>query len=145
MTCAISWRSERCGMPPSVSVTQRRNLMCDVAEPGAGLLSFSRGSLRCSPFTYDEVELRIYGCTAPGGLSALTRFEDDMVMAQRCVSVNVRRDSEVDGGREKTSSEIAIILSISEKPLTSIRKTCEEGCAPNKTQIACYAAAAGLI
>jgi LuxR family transcriptional regulator len=51
----------------------------------------------------------------------------------------------MDGGR-KTSAEIAIILSISENTVNFHQKNMQKKFnAPNKTQIACYAAATGLI
>lgn len=97
--------------------------MCDVAEPGAGLLSFSRSSLRCSSFTYDEVELRLQ-LLARESLSALTRFEDDMVMAPEMRFSKREKEILKWTAEGKTSSEIAIILSISENTVNFHQKTC---------------------
>lgn len=52
------------------------------------------------------------------------------------------------GGRAegKTSAEIAMILSISENTVNFHQKNMQKKInAPNKTQVACYAAATGLI
>ncbi|HGU0016342.1 TPA: LuxR C-terminal-related transcriptional regulator, partial [Escherichia coli] len=46
----------------------------------------------------------------------------------------------------KTSAEIAMILSISENTVNFHQKNMQKKInAPNKTQVACYAAATGLI
>jgi LuxR family transcriptional regulator len=51
----------------------------------------------------------------------------------------------MDGGRE-TSAEVAMILSISENTVNFHQKNMQRKFnAPNKTQIACYAVATGLI
>lgn len=119
--------------------------MCDVAEPALGFLSVSRSSLRCSSFTYDEVELRLQ-LLARESLSALTRFEDDMVMAPEMRFSKREKEILKWTAEGKTSSEIAIILSISENTVNFHQKNMQKKFnAPNKTQIACYAAATGLI
>ncbi|EIA8608876.1 transcriptional regulator SdiA [Salmonella enterica] len=110
-----------------------------------GFLSFSRSSLRCSSFTYDEVELRLQ-LLARESLSALTRFEDDMVMAPEMRFSKREKEILKWTAEGKTSSEIAIILSISENTVNFHQKNMQKKFnAPNKTQIACYAAATGLI
>ncbi|EEN3508078.1 transcriptional regulator SdiA [Salmonella enterica subsp. enterica serovar Enteritidis] len=105
-----------------------------------GFLSFSRSSLRCSSFTYDEVELRLQ-LLARESLSALTRFEDDMVMAPEMRFSKREKEILKWTAEGKTSSEIAIILSISENTVNFHQKNMQKKFnAPNKTQIACYAA-----
>lgn len=88
-----------------------------------GFLSFSRSSLRCSSFTYDEVELRLQ-LLARESLSALTRFEDDMVMAPEMRFSKREKEILKWTAEGKTSSEIAIILSISENTVNFHQKTC---------------------
>ncbi|HCL5280476.1 TPA: transcriptional regulator SdiA [Salmonella enterica] len=110
-----------------------------------GFLSVSRGSLRCSSFIYDEVELRLQ-LLARESLSALTRLEDDMVMAPEMRFSKREKEILKWTAEGKTSSEIAIILSISENTVNFHQKNMQKKFnAPNKTQIACYAAATGLI
>ncbi|EHT7959336.1 hypothetical protein KYJ24_003630 [Salmonella enterica] len=97
------------------------------------------------PFTYDEVELRLQ-LLARESLSALTRFEDDMVMAPEMRFSKREKEILKWTAEGKTSSEIAIILSISENTVNFHQKNMQKKFnAPNKTQIACYAAATGLI
>lgn len=123
MTCYFMKR-RRCGMPPSVSGLRRGVTQCVMLPNRAlGFLSFSRSSLRCSSFTYDEVELRLQ-LLARESLSALTRFEDDMVMAPEMRFS--KREKEIlkwtaEGRPHRRSPLFCRFLKI---PLTSIRKIC---------------------
>ena len=94
-----------------------------------GFLSVSRTSLRENAIHNEEIELRLQ-MLVQMALTSLLRFEHETVMPPEM----------------KTSAEIAIILSISENTVNFHQKNMQKKFnAPNKTQIACYAAATGLI
>lgn len=110
-----------------------------------GFLSVSRASLRHTPFDTDEVELKLQ-LLVRESLTALTRLEDDMVMAPEMRFSKREKEILKWTAEGKTSAEIAMILSISENTVNFHQKNMQKKFnAPNKTQIACYAAATGLI
>lgn len=110
-----------------------------------GFLSVSRHNVRSRPQDEDDTELRLQ-VLLDLSLSSLLRLEDAEVMPKEMKFS--KREMEIlkwtaDG---KTSAEISIILSISENTVNFHQKNMQKKFnAPNKTQIACYAAAIGLI
>ncbi|MEG6441778.1 LuxR C-terminal-related transcriptional regulator, partial [Enterobacter roggenkampii] len=79
-------------------------------------------------------------------LTSLMRFDDEMVMPPEMKFSKREREILKWTAEGKTSAEIAIILSISENTVNFHQKNMQKKFnAPNKTQIACYAAATGLI
>ncbi|WP_240502725.1 LuxR C-terminal-related transcriptional regulator, partial [Enterobacter roggenkampii] len=77
---------------------------------------------------------------------SLMRFDDEMVMPPEMKFSKREREILKWTAEGKTSAEIAIILSISENTVNFHQKNMQKKFnAPNKTQIACYAAATGLI
>jgi LuxR family transcriptional regulator len=79
-------------------------------------------------------------------LLTLLRLEDEMVMPPEMKFS--RRELEILKwtAEGKTSAEVAMILSISENTVNFHQKNMQRKFnAPNKTQIACYAVATGLI
>ncbi|MDN8599060.1 transcriptional regulator SdiA [Citrobacter sp. S2-9] len=110
-----------------------------------GFLSVSRSSVRNVPFACDEVELKLQ-LLVRESLSVLTRLEDDMVTTPEMRFSKREKEILKWTAEGKTSSEIAMILSISENTVNFHQKNMQKKFnAPNKTQIACYAAAIGLI
>jgi LuxR family transcriptional regulator len=78
-------------------------------------------------------------------LTSLLRFEHEMVMPPEMKFSKREREILKWTAEGKTSAEIAIILSISENTVNFHQKNMQKKFnAPNKTQIACYAAATGL-
>ena len=93
----------------------------------------------------EEIELRLQ-MLVQMALTALLRFEDKMVMPPEMKFSKREREILKWTAEGKTSAEIAIILSISENTVNFHQKNMQKKFnAPNKTQIACYAAATGLI
>lgn len=93
----------------------------------------------------DELELRLRTLTELS-LLTLLRLEDEMVMPPEMKFS--RRELEILKwtAEGKTSAEVAMILSISENTVNFHQKNMQRKFnAPNKTQIACYAVATGLI
>ncbi|QMI05538.1 transcriptional regulator SdiA [Citrobacter sp. RHB25-C09] len=110
-----------------------------------GFLSVSRSSMINSPFTNEVVELKMQ-LLVRESLTVLSRLEDEMVMAPEMRFSKREKEILKWTAEGKTSSEIAIILSISENTVNFHQKNMQKKFnAPNKTQIACYAAATGLI
>ncbi len=110
-----------------------------------GFLSVSRSSLLGKMMPEDEIELRLQ-MLVQLSLLALTRLEDEMVMPPEMKFSKREREILKWTAEGKTSAEIAIILSISENTVNFHQKNMQKKFnAPNKTQIACYAAATGLI
>lgn len=110
-----------------------------------GFLSFSRQGQQPNPFSDDETELRLQTLMELS-LATLLRLEDTMVMAPEMRFS--KRELEILRwtAEGKTSAEIAMILSISENTVNFHQKNMQKKFnAPNKTQIACYAAATGII
>ncbi|ATM04764.1 MULTISPECIES: transcriptional regulator SdiA [Raoultella] len=110
-----------------------------------GFLSVSGRSRSAGPFHEDEQEMRLRTLTELS-LLTLLRLEDAMVMPPEMKFS--RRELEILKwtAEGKTSAEVAIILSISENTVNFHQKNMQRKFnAPNKTQIACYAVATGLI
>ncbi|PLP18112.1 transcriptional regulator SdiA, partial [Klebsiella michiganensis] len=110
-----------------------------------GFLSVSGTSHSQGPFAEDELEMRLRTLTELS-LLTLLRLEDEMVMPPEMKFS--RRELEILKwtAEGKTSAEVAMILSISENTVNFHQKNMQRKFnAPNKTQIACYAVATGLI
>lgn len=110
-----------------------------------GFLSVSRTSLFGKMRSEDETELRLQTLVQLS-LLALTRLEDQMVLTPEMRFSKREREILKWTAEGKTSAEIAMILSISENTVNFHQKNMQKKFnAPNKTQIACYAAATGMI
>ncbi|SEL35214.1 transcriptional activator SdiA [Kosakonia sacchari] len=110
-----------------------------------GFLSVSRSSLSGKMMSEDEMELRLQTLVQLS-LLALTRLEDQMVLTPEMRFSKREREILKWTAEGKTSAEIAMILSISENTVNFHQKNMQKKFnAPNKTQIACYAAATGMI
>lgn len=110
-----------------------------------GFLSVSRSSLLGKMLSDDEIELRLQTLVQLS-LLALTRLEDQMVLTPEMRFSKREREILKWTAEGKTSAEIAMILSISENTVNFHQKNMQKKFnAPNKTQIACYAAATGMI
>lgn len=110
-----------------------------------GFLSVSRTRLFGKMMSDDEIELRLQTLVQLS-LLALTRLEDQMVLAPEMKFSKREREILKWTAEGKTSAEIAMILSISENTVNFHQKNMQKKFnAPNKTQIACYAAATGMI
>lgn len=93
----------------------------------------------------DEIELRLQMLLELSSL-ALLRVEDEMVMPREMKFSKRELEILQWTAEGKTSAEISMILSISENTVNFHQKNMQKKFdAPNKTQIACYAAAIGLI
>lgn len=121
-------------------ITQRQVL----PNRTVGFLSYSRRAAS-GVFSDEELQLRVH-TLADLSLAALYRLSDGCVMpAEMKFS---KRELEILRwtAEGKTSAEIAMILSISENTVNFHQKNMQRKCnASNKTQVACYAAATGLI
>lgn len=110
-----------------------------------GFLSVSRTSLLGKMMPEDEIELRLQ-VLVQLSLLTLTRLENEMVLTPEMKFSKREREILKWTAEGKTSAEIAIILSISENTVNFHQKNMQKKFnAPNKTQIACYAAATGII
>lgn len=110
-----------------------------------GFLSVSRTSLRENAIHHEEIELRLQ-MLVQMALTSLLKFEHETVMPPEMKFSKREREILKWTAEGKTSAEIAIILSISENTVNFHQKNMQKKFnAPNKTQIACYAAATGLI
>ena len=110
-----------------------------------GFLSVSRTSLRENAIHHEEIELRLQ-MLVQMALTSLLRFEHETVMPPEMKFSKREREILKWTAEGKTSAEIAIILSISENTVNFHQKNMQKKFnAPNKIQIACYAAATGLI
>ena len=110
-----------------------------------GFLSVSRTSLRENAIHHEEIELRLQ-MLVQMALTSLLRFEHETVMPPEMKFSKREREILKWTAEGKTSAEIAIILSISENTVNFHQKNMKKKFnAPNKIQIACYAAATGLI
>lgn len=110
-----------------------------------GFLSVSGQNHSAGPFHEDEQEMRLRTLIELS-LLTLLRLEDALVMPPEMKFS--RRELEILKwtAEGKTSAEVAIILSISENTVNFHQKNMQRKFnAPNKTQIACYAVATGLI
>lgn len=118
---------------------------CMLPNRALGFLSVSRSNVRNVSFASDEVELKLQ-LLVRESLSVLTRLENDMVTTPEMRFSKREKEILKWTAEGKTSSEIAMILSISENTVNFHQKNMQKKFnAPNKTQIACYAAAIGLI
>ncbi|MGG5836235.1 MULTISPECIES: transcriptional regulator SdiA [Enterobacteriaceae] len=110
-----------------------------------GFLSVSRASQFGKMMNNEEIELRLQ-MLVQMALTALLRIEHEMVMPPEMKFSKREKEILKWTAEGKTSAEIAIILSISENTVNFHQKNMQKKFnAPNKTQIACYAAATGLI
>lgn len=110
-----------------------------------GFLSVSCTSLQAHSISSEEVELRLQ-MLVQMALTTLLRFEHETVMPPEMKFSKREREILKWTAEGKTSAEIAIILSISENTVNFHQKNMQKKFnAPNKIQIACYAAATGLI
>jgi LuxR family transcriptional regulator len=110
-----------------------------------GFYSVSRTAGKGKIMPDDELQLRLQ-YLAELSLMTLTRLNDSSMAAMPLKLSKREREILQWTGEGKTSSEIAIILSISENTVNFHQKNMQKKFnAPNKTQIACYAAAIGII
>jgi len=110
-----------------------------------GFLSVSRTSLLGKMLPEDEMELRLQTLIQIA-LLTLTRLQSELVLTPEMKFSKREREILKWTAEGKTSAEIAIILSISENTVNFHQKNMQKKFnAPNKTQIACYAAATGMI
>lgn len=110
-----------------------------------GFLSVSRTLKPAVVMTDDELSLRLQLLTEMSMLT-LHRLDDPTVQALELKLSKREREILLWTAEGKTSAEIAMILSISENTVNFHQKNMQKKFnAPNKTQIACYAAATGLI
>ncbi|SCC15538.1 LuxR family transcriptional regulator [Kosakonia oryzendophytica] len=110
-----------------------------------GFLSVSRNNVFGKMMADDEIEMRLQTLVQMS-LLMLTRLENEMVMAPEMKFSKREREILKWTAEGKTSAEIAMILSISENTVNFHQKNMQKKFnAPNKTQIACYAAATGMI
>ena len=110
-----------------------------------GFLSVSKTSVRGKSLSADEIELSLQ-LLVQLSLITLSRLESEMVLSPEMKFS--KRECEILKwtAEGKTSAEIAMILSISENTVNFHQKNMQKKFnAPNKTQIACYAAATGFI
>ncbi|WP_105638881.1 transcriptional regulator SdiA [Cronobacter dublinensis] len=119
---------------------------CVIAPNRAqGFLSVSGTNPRGHTMPDDELALRLQHLVEQS-LVTMSRLEDPAATVLE-MKLSKREKEILQWTAEgKTSAEIAIILSISENTVNFHQKNMQKKFnAPNKTQIACYAAAIGLI
>ncbi|ENM7328903.1 transcriptional regulator SdiA [Escherichia coli] len=110
-----------------------------------GFLSFSRCSTGEIPILSDELQLKMQ-LLVRESLMALMRLNDEIVMTPEMNFSKREKEILKWTAEGKTSAEIAMILSISENTVNFHQKNMQKKInAPNKTQVACYADATGLI
>ncbi|MGU9865636.1 transcriptional regulator SdiA [Kluyvera ascorbata] len=110
-----------------------------------GFLSVSRTRVARQPLAEDEMAMRLQ-ILLEMSLLALLRVGDEMVMPREMKFSKRELEILKWTAEGKTSAEISMILSISENTVNFHQKNMQKKFnAPNKTQIACYAAAIGLI
>ncbi|MRS16233.1 transcriptional regulator SdiA [Enterobacteriaceae bacterium RIT691] len=110
-----------------------------------GFLSVSRQTQQANSYSDEETELRLQTLVELS-LASLLRLQDERVMAQEMRFSKRELEILKWTAEGKTSAEISIILSISENTVNFHQKNMQKKFnAPNKTQIACYAAAIGII
>lgn len=115
------------------------------ANRAAVFLSLSRSTVREDILSEDELGLRL-NFLAELSMATLNRLGDPSVETMPMKLSKREREILQWTGEGKTSAEIAIILSISENTVNFHQKNMQKKFnAPNKTQIACYAAAMGII
>ncbi len=134
-----------CGTGRVTMVCKGGDAVPDVAKPCSGISLVSANNRLPGGYPEDELELRLRTLTELS-LLTLLRLEDEMVMPPEMKFS--RRELEILKwtAEGKTSAEVAMILSISENTVNFHQKNMQRKFnAPNKTQIACYAVATGLI
>lgn len=110
-----------------------------------GFLSVSRQGKQQDPLAEDETQLRLQMLTE-FSMAALLRLDDAVVLTPEMKFSKRELEILKWTAEGKTSAEISIILSISENTVNFHQKNMQKKFnAPNKTQIACYAVAMGLI
>jgi DNA-binding HTH domain-containing proteins len=110
-----------------------------------GFFSVSRSDETKPESHGDEIEVRLQ-MLLEMSLLALLRVEDQMVMPREMKFSKRELEILQWTAEGKTSAEISMILAISENTVNFHQKNMQKKFdAPNKTQIACYAAAIGLI
>ncbi len=110
-----------------------------------GFLSVSSQYPNDKVVSDDEIELRLR-ILIELSTEALLRLNDDMVMSPEMKFSKRELEILKWTAEGKTSAEIAMILSISENTVNFHQKNMQRKFnAPNKTQIACYAVAIGVI
>lgn len=125
----------------------RRGISQCVMAPNRamGFYSVSRTVGKGKVLADDELQLRMQ-YLAELSLMTLMRLNDPSTAAMPLKLSKREREILQWTGEGKTSAEIAIILSISENTVNFHQKNMQKKFnAPNKTQIACYAAAIGII
>lgn len=118
-----------------------------VMAPGRalGFLSVSNQHAREAWLTEDELALRLH-YLAELSMMALVRMNSPAMSGLEMKFSKREREILQWTAEGKTSSEIAMILSISENTVNFHQKNMQKKFnAPNKTQVACYAVAMGLI
>lgn len=124
--------------------TPRCHSVFNAAKPGAGLCPFPVAA-REIPILSDELQLKMQ-LLVRESLMALMRLNDEIVMTPEMNFSKREKEILKWTAEGKTSAEIAMILSISENTVNFHQKNMQKKInAPNKTQVACYAAATGLI
>lgn len=110
-----------------------------------GFLSVSNLKLQESWLSVDELGLRLY-YLAELSMMALLHMNSPAMSGLEMKFSKREREILQWTAEGKTSSEIAMILSISENTVNFHQKNMQKKFnAPNKTQVACYAVAVGLI
>ncbi|BCG08979.1 MULTISPECIES: transcriptional regulator SdiA [Buttiauxella] len=125
----------------------RRGISQCVMSPNRalGFLSVSRTANKGKILADDLLQMRLQ-YLGELSLMTLTRLNDSTMDAVTLKLSKREREILQWTGEGKTSAEIAIILSISENTVNFHQKNMQKKFnAPNKTQIACYAAAIGII
>ncbi|WP_312314773.1 transcriptional regulator SdiA [Atlantibacter sp.] len=118
-----------------------------VMAPGRALGFLSTSNLRAQEawLSDDELALRLY-YLAELSMMALLRMNSPAMTGLEMKFSKREREILQWTAEGKTSSEIAMILSISENTVNFHQKNMQKKFnAPNKTQVACYAVAMGLI
>ena len=140
-----SAKHSRYGSRARTWFTPRCHSVFNAAKPGAGLFVLSRCSAREIPILSDELQLKMQ-LLVRESLMALMRLNDEIVMTPEMNFSKREKEILRWTAEGKTSAEIAMILSISENTVNFHQKNMQKKInAPNKTQVACYAAATGLI
>ena len=119
---------------------------CLIAPSRAiGFLSVSAECKRKQALSDDEISLHLQFLTELS-MVTLNRLDEQAMQSVEYKLSKREREILLWTAEGKTSAEIAMILSISENTVNFHQKNMQKKFnAPNKTQIACYAAATGLI
>ncbi|MBV8043906.1 transcriptional regulator SdiA [Pluralibacter sp.] len=110
-----------------------------------GFLSVSREGGQKDSLAEDDTQMRLQ-MLAEFSMAALLRLDDSAVLTPEMKFSKRELEILKWTAEGKTSAEISIILSISENTVNFHQKNMQKKFnAPNKTQVACYAVATGLI